>query len=98
MATNVFLFLRLSWCMACAKTSLPVPVSPVSKTVVSVSATFLARSMACKIILDLPMIFSNECFSPSCFSNCTTHFDKSTFSIALLSKGIILLLSSPFVM
>ena len=53
---NGLFFLLLDSWIACANNSLPVPVSPRSRTVVSVSATFLASSIAPEIDLALPVI------------------------------------------
>ena len=71
--------------------------SPVNNTGTSVTETFLANSTAIRIGFDFPRIDSKEYFCPTCFSNCCKRLAISTFSIARLSKGIILLLSSPLV-
>ena len=57
---KAFSLRRLLRWMACAKTSFPVPVSPVSKTVTSVAETFRANATACCIPSDFPFIASKE--------------------------------------
>jgi len=53
--TNAPFARGLAWWMACAKTSLPVPVSPVSSTEVSVTATLRASATALRRDSDEPM-------------------------------------------
>ena len=97
-ATNASLARGPAWWIACAKTSLPVPVSPVSSTDVSVAATLRARFTACRSASDEPMMRSNECSSESFASKRASRRCIRAFSVARLSSGRILLLSSPLVM
>jgi len=59
-ATKAFSLRRLLRWIACAKTSFPVPVSPVSNTVTSVAATFWAKATVCCMQFDLPLMVSKE--------------------------------------
>ena len=97
-ATNAPFARGLAWWMACAKTSLPVPVSPVSSTEVSVTATLRASATALRRASDEPMMRSNECSSESLSSRRASRRCICAFSVARLSSGNILLLSSPLVM
>src|SRR5205085_9021668 len=94
-ARNDLSFLLLAVWMDWANTSLPVPVSPKSNTVVSVGATFFSKATASRMALDCPMILSKLYFFPTCLSRWSMRFCSFTFSIALFKSGITLLLSSP---
>ena len=63
MATNGPSLRGLRWWMALATSSLPVPLSPVMSTVVSVSATRATRSYIFFIALLVPRMSSNRCWS-----------------------------------
>ena len=88
----------LPLCMACANTSLPVPVSPSNKTEACVGATFFANEIASSINGELPRILSKPYFLPTCCSSFSIRFCSCAFSIARFIRGIILSLSLPLVM
>ena len=60
-AINLLCFLCESWWMIFGKDSFPTPLSPVTKTVISVGATLTAFSIALSSPAELPII-SNLCF------------------------------------
>lgn len=64
-ATKAFPLRELCWWMDWAKTSFPVPVSPVSSTGTSVCATLRARAIASCMAGDLPTMVSNEYCRPT---------------------------------